>query len=432
MKFDKYSKKEDNSKKKATVIPNPVFLNEEDGKWYFYEKLLTTDKQIIYQIHPEGYETPDAAMKEYLSSVEKFNEMMDTLKVNSTAQNFAGCLQNWYHNSFLDNASSTYAVATAYVLYHFILPNIGKIGDKSLDKVNWSDIEKLIAQTNECCETAQAQTYKTFKAFFSDMSLAGAIKTNPMDQVTPRFMPKPKKEFPVYTMDDVKKLLFYAQDSIHFLEFCLLLHGLRRGEVLGLHFSDFDRKAKTLSIRRQAVRKKNIAIGGDGNVQVNRENVEIKATKTKDSERILRLPEILFDLVDERKEWLEKLKADRIKKGKPWDEQYEGYISIADFGAIKSDGTLNRALKKSCSAAGLPIVTTHDLRHIAATLMFEYGTQDAEHPDVILKSVSEYLGHSDVGITFDVYTSYVAAKSRIRGVASQEDPFLSMNGKWGE
>ena len=54
-------------------------------------------------------------------------------------------------------------------------------------------------------------------------------------------------------MDDVKKLLFYAQDSIHSLKFCLLMHGLRRGEVLGRRFSDIDRKAKTLALNKATV-----------------------------------------------------------------------------------------------------------------------------------------------------------------------------------
>ena len=32
-----------------------------------------------------------------------------------------------------------------YVLYHFLLPNLGKIGEKPLNKVAWMDIDKLIA-----------------------------------------------------------------------------------------------------------------------------------------------------------------------------------------------------------------------------------------------------------------------------------------------
>lgn len=430
MKLTEKKNSEENKRKKET-IQNPVFFNEEDGKWYFYEKRLTNDKQIIYQIHPEGYELPETAMKTYLESLNSFNEMMDHLKVNVTKQNFADSLKNWYHNTFVSVSSSSYTATNAYVIYHFLLPNLGKIGEKPLDKINWSDLEKLIAQTNGFCSTSQAQSYKTLKAFFTSMVLAGTVKSNPMDKVTPRYMPKPRKEFPEYTFEDVEKLLFYAKKTIHFLEVCLLLHGLRYGEIRGLHFSDFDRESKTLTIRRQAVRKNNVSLDGDGNVQVTRENIEIKATKTLISERVLRIPDVLFDLVDERKEWLDKLKADRKKKGKPWDDQYDGYLSIADFGLIKSDGTLNCALKRICSSAGIPVVTTHDLRHVTATLMFEYGTQNMEQPDLILKMVSEYLGHADIGTTFDVYTSYVESRSRIRGVVAQEDPFYSNGGKRG-
>lgn len=46
--------------------------------------------------------------------------------------------------------------------------------------------------------------------------------------------------------------------------------------------------------------------------------------------------------------------------------------------------------------AGLPRIRFHDLRHTAATLLLSQGV----HP----KIVSEMLGHSQVGITLDLYS----------------------------
>ena len=84
------------------------------------------------------------------------------------------------------------------------------------------------------------------------------------------------------------------------------------------------------------------------------------------------MPEIIFSLAEERRDWLELRKETRKKNKKEWSDEYDGYICIADRGEIKSDATLNAALKRICADAGIPIVTTHNLRHIAATMMFEY------------------------------------------------------------
>jgi integrase len=59
-----------------------------------------------------------------------------------------------------------------------------------------------------------------------------------------------------------------------------------------------------------------------------------------------------------------------------------------------------RAFKLALERAGLPQrIRVHDLRHAAATLMLAAGV----HP----KIASERLGHSNIGITLDLYTHSV-------------------------
>lgn len=53
------------------------------------------------------------------------------------------------------------------------------------------------------------------------------------------------------------------------------------------------------------------------------------------------------------------------------------------------------ALKRVLGQAGLPIIRFHDLRHSAATLLLSLGV----HPKV----VQELLGHSQIGMTLDVF-----------------------------
>ena len=246
-----------------------------------------------------------------------------------------------------------------------------------------------------------------------------------MDYVQPYPFNRPIKEFPAYTAEDVRKLLAEAKYTTHLLEICLMLLGLRAGEVRGLRFSDFNEENQTLHVRRQAAKQQAATIKDDGTFSVKKIGTNIKSPKNDTSDRILKVPHHIFLLVRERKHYLDDLKEDRLKKGKPWDDQYEGYISIADFGQLKDENTVAVALKRICSAAAIPNVSPHDLRHIAATLMYEYGAANNPDKEGVLKSVSRYLGHASPNITIDVYMTFVESLSKIRGISeTRQDPFL--------
>ena len=85
-------------------------------------------------------------MQAYLGSSQKFSEKMDQMKMREVKiPTFAEELKTWYHNVFLLTVSNSYSICMGYMLYHFLLPNLGKIGEKPLNKVAWMDIDKLIA-----------------------------------------------------------------------------------------------------------------------------------------------------------------------------------------------------------------------------------------------------------------------------------------------
>ena len=133
-------------KENTNQIVTPVFWDENDGKWYFTEKCLSPEFQITYVTNPRTFETPDEAMQAYLEASQKFSEMMDQMKMQEAKiPTFVEELKTWYHNVFLLTVSNSYSICMGYMLYHFLLPNLGKIGEKPLNKVAWMDIDKLIA-----------------------------------------------------------------------------------------------------------------------------------------------------------------------------------------------------------------------------------------------------------------------------------------------
>lgn len=71
-----------------------------------------------------------------------------------------------------------------------------------------------------------------------------------------------------------------------------------------------------------------------------------------------------------------------------------------------TNGNLRRELKNSvvASSAGVRVVRLHDARHGCATLLTAAG--------VAPRVVMEILGHSQIGITMDVYTHVVQDMQR--------------------
>jgi integrase len=80
---------------------------------------------------------------------------------------------------------------------------------------------------------------------------------------------------------------------------------------------------------------------------------------------------------------------------------------------------LQRSFYPLLARAGLPRIRFHDLRHSAATLLLGLGI----HP----KIVSEMLGHSQIGITLDLY-SHVTATMQQEAVRAFEGLFGSQEG----
>lgn len=81
--------------------------------------------------------------------------------------------------------------------------------------------------------------------------------------------------------------------------------------------------------------------------------------------------------------------------GSEWQET--GLVFTNTVGrALLTANLTQRSFRPLLERAGLPVIRFHDLRHTAATLLLGKGI----HPKV----VSELLGHSQVGVTLDLYS----------------------------
>ena len=116
--------------------------------------------------------------------------------------------------------------------------------------------------------------------------------------------------------------------------------------------------------------------------------------KTKNSERVLDIPDYLFEVILEERKKYEKNKRRRINdKNNPFLDQ--GYVCCSTYGKPRSKGFHNRYYNKIFEENDLPRIRFHDLRHTYATLLLTNNHG--------VKAVSELLGHGSTIITTKVY-----------------------------
>ena len=87
--------------------------------------------------------------------------------------------------------------------------------------------------------------------------------------------------------------------------------------------------------------------------------------------------------------------ADRLVAGSAWVKSDKVFTS--EDGSPLHPNDISDRFEGLTMAAGLPPIRLHDLRHGAASLMLAGGAS--------MKAVQETLGHSNIGLTANTYTS---------------------------
>lgn len=174
------------------------------------------------------------------------------------------------------------------------------------------------------------------------------------------------KEMKTLTAEQLSSFLREAKETgVYEMYYTELATGLRRGELLGLKWSDIDFNLGVIRVQRQVAR-------------IDGEIVEAPL-KTKNSYRNI---SISRDTIEVLKEQKKKVTGEYV-------------FPSPNGGPISPDSVLHM-LHRVLERAGLPKVRFHDLRHTFATLALQNG--------VDIKTVSSMLGHNSAGFTLDTYT----------------------------
>jgi integrase len=278
-----------------------------------------------------------------------------------------------------------------YAFRKYIEPRLGK---KFLDTIAADDVVDLLGSLQRRGLSVQTlRRVRTYLGLFCEQALRYRLMGhNPVKQVkAPRATSLDQTQVqPPMSFQETKDLLrSIAGTDLEGIVFLAVFLGLRRGEVLGLKWSDIDFDGSTVSIRRTLVEGSKLLPDGTG-----LSKTKVNPPKTRNSKRTLPLPVEVAAVLKRRKS---QQNSERLTAGEAW--QGEDFVFTNGLGGPLWPSNVITKFRKHLKTNGLRHVRFHDLRHSAACLMLESGSR--------LEEVSQALGHSSITITKDVYASHV-------------------------
>jgi len=290
------------------------------------------------------------------------------------------------------------------------------IGHLRLDKITGRHVQQFInelALNGKSMKTGKPLSRKTaihHLSFISDVfSYAfkmDMLSENPCRKVT---VPKgEKKEKEIYTLEEIEKLfrLLKTAPLKYRTFFTLAIYsGFRRGELLGLEWKDIDWEHNVISVRRTSNYTADKGIYTD-------------TTKTKKSQRSLKFPPMVMDLL---KEYKSEQDEEKVKLGSKWIDYDRLFVKYD--GQPMNNNTPYCWFTEFCKENNFRFCDIHSMRHFYASALINEGVDAA--------AVSGALGHSVISTTTSIYChAFQQAQARAGdAIASVLD--FSSKGKQG-
>ena len=306
--------------------------------------------------------------------------------VDPTKMTVAEYLEHWLAVDIDRRVATKTARRHRGIVHHQISPRIGRIPMRKLTPVHIEAFEAELQQSGYVKGRKRghglaAQTVLHVHRTLSQ-ALAHAVKTgvlfkNPAEQVKP---PRPRRrEIAILTKPEVAAVLRAAEETWIYLPVLVgITTGMRRGEILGLRWSDINFNAATLTVNQSLERMKGKSV--------------FKSPKTNTSRRTITLPAMT----------LEALKAHRSKQATECLQlglgKAELVFSHGDKTTLDPD-SLTKAFDRLIATTGVRRITFHGLRHTHIS----HQLMDGVH----VKIVSERAGHTSISTTLSVYAAFI-------------------------
>lgn len=337
-----------------------VVGHKDDGKPIYRSVFAKAQKELMDKLH---------------DNLETYRDVELTENCNMTLGQW---LDKWLNEYMVFSVRESTLDGYRRIAENYLKPHLG---DKKIGSVTTADVQRMYnwlrenGRMNEHYEKNNSLSDSTIRGIHMVLHQAmdkavqeRLIVKNPTDgTVIPKLNYAPKK---ILTEAQVERFLEVVKQDPVWSDFFYteLTTGLRRGEICGLRWTDFDERTGMLRIRRSVTSRK----GG---------GVQVGETKTETGARSILLPPSTAEILRKRKKksYSQWIFHDPVRPELPL-----------------SPATAYRRMKTLLRYAELPSIRFHDLRHTFATHALSSG--------VDAKTLSGILGHTNASFTLDTYT----------------------------
>lgn len=393
-----------------------IYQRESDGRWVGSAYVFTTSggrrRKVVY-----GTSRTDVRAK--LDRLQ--GNSANGIPVPDRAITVAAYLDYWLREVVAHKRATTARGYESAVRLH-IVP---VLGTKRLDKLTAADVRQLLAvcrqkclccvnrwdrhrpASQQCCSVRRCcgRNPSTRQVQFVHAVLRNALTTAEREEIVQRnvaklvTVPTPRYKVGVgLAVDEVKKLLAEAKSTRLFALYVLAATlGLRRGELLGLRWSDLDLTTGTVTPAQTVQR-----VGGQ---------LVVDDTKTEASSTTIPLPKVTRRVLVEHQE-RQAVERQQMEADGLWSDH--GLVFPTNVGTPMEPRNLNRHFDGIRRRAGLPSVRLHDFRHTVVSLLLELGT-----PPHVVQQIARHA-HIDVTLTIYAHTNLDAMRRALDSIEWDE------------
>ena len=359
-----------------------------------------------------GYNTKKAAMKVREKTIA---ELYSGTYIVYKAVKVKEFLNYWLEEDIRKRVGSYNSYDTyARIVRNHIIP---AIGTKKMTEVSRSDIYSLYSKKARESKSIVKQIKTILNTAFAFAVSKKVISVNVVKGVN---LPKSISCQENYhcrkvdaartlSMEQVMKLIRTSKNTkIYMMVLFNVMMGLRCSEIIAVKYSDIDYVDHTLHVHCQLGRALDRSKDELPSKEYTKQEVKVK---TRSSDRVLPIPDMVFEAIMEERERYEKR---RRRRGAAFQDL--DYIVCSSYGRPRSKNFHFPHFKTLLKECGLPDIRWHDLRSTYCTLLLKN--------DFSPKAVSKLMGHSKEIVTVDVYADKTVLA--YDALAETEDYFKSL------
>ncbi|GGX16901.1 tyrosine-type recombinase/integrase [Streptomyces chartreusis] len=340
----------------------------------------------VYVLQPDGTRARKFAYgKTWQECDTKRRELLAKVDQGVPVPTRSAKLSEWLPY-WLDNVIKPRRKLSTYDKYeaHVRIYLVPLLGAKRLESLGVADVRRFLVRLEK--ETTAATAKESHRVLRS--ALSSACREELITRNVAKLVEPPRtdnRELKPWTLDETLDFLAASRKDPLYAAFVLAIAmGLRRGEIVGLRWSDLDLDNRVLYVRQQTQRRRGVLYDDDPK-----------------SRRRRAVPLPALCIAPLRWHRLRQAAA-RTKAGERWHES--DYVFATRTGRQVEPRNIYRSFTRVAESAGLRVIRLHDARHGTATLLTAAG--------VAPRVVMEILGHSQISITMDVYTHVVQDTQR--------------------